>query len=161
MSDKMASSQSNLPNQQQHQNSTVPHQESTKLPFLVELTHEGFNPRIILIKSDFYEVGNDKLIASTHPTNYIRIDSNIPNIEKKHCAIKKSIDNFQVLVIPYAETYVNDRLIDEPTQLFNGFTLRLGKYCLFRLENPNETGLIIGLNNQVVIKYNVYYLFLE
>lgn len=133
---------------------------SSKLPFLVELTHEGFDlasPRIIQIKSDFYEVGNDKFIASTHPTNYIRIDPSIPHIEKKHCAIKKSNDNFQVLVIPYAETYVNDRIIEEPTQMFNGFTLRLGKYCLFRLENPNETGVINGMNNQVLYCHSVYY----
>lgn len=133
--------------QQQQQPSSL-----SKLPFLVELTYEGFElpaPRTIQIKSDFYELGNDKYMASTHPTNYIRIDPALPQIEKKHCAIKKSHDNFQVLVIPYAETYVNDRLVSEPTQIFNGFTLRLGKYCLFRLENPNETGLINGLNNQV------------
>ncbi len=102
---------------------------------------EGYEiqgPRIIQIKSDFYEIGNDKYFATTHPTNYIRIDPNIPGIEKKHCALKKSLDNMQILIIPYAETYINDRLVKEPTQLFNNSTLRLGKYMLFRLENPNE-----------------------
>lgn len=83
-------------------------------------------------------MGNDKLFATTHPTNYIRIDANMPGIEKKHCALKKSTDNKQLLLVPHAECYVNDRLVKEPTQLFNGCTLRLGKYLLFRLENPNE-----------------------
>jgi hypothetical protein len=115
-----------------------------KLPCLVELSYEGFDiqsPRVIQIKSDFYEIGNDKLLAATHPMNYIRIDPNIPGIEKKHCALKKSQDNMQILLVPYAETYVNDRMIKEPVQLMNTYTIRLGKFCVFRLENPNEVGL--------------------
>jgi afadin len=123
---------------------------TSKLPFLVELNHDGFelqSPRVIQIKSDFYEIGNDKYLASTHPTNYIRLDPNIPGIEKKHCALKKSNDNLQLLLVPYHETYVNDRLIKDPTQLFNNFTIRLGKFALFRLENPNELNGFVVANN--------------
>jgi hypothetical protein len=175
---RMASmfSQPILSNNINHDNQVT----TNKLPFLVELTYEGFelaSPRIIQIKSDFYQVGNDKYMASTHPTNYIRIDPSIPGIEKNHCSIKKSNDNLQVLVIPNtipnalangqqsqqngqtnAKTYVNDKLIDGPTQMFNGFTLRLGNYCLFRLENPNETGLINGITNQVAFSTPIIFL---
>jgi afadin len=130
---------------EQHQQQLL--NDTNKLPFLVELTYEGYelaSPRIIQIKSDFYELGNDKYMASTNPTNYIRIDPNIHNIEKKHCGLKKSNDNMQLLLIPYAETYINDRIVSEPTQLHNGYTVRLGKYCLFRLENPNETATTLN-----------------
>ena len=83
-------------------------------------------------------MGNDKYLASTNPTSYIRLDPNLPGIEKKHCALKKSPDNSFLLLIPVGETYVNDRLVKESLQLFNNFTLRIGKHCLFRIENPNE-----------------------
>jgi hypothetical protein len=56
-----------------------------KSPCLIELTQEGFelqSARIIQIKSDFYEIGNDKYLASTQPNNYIRLDANMPGIEK-------------------------------------------------------------------------------
>ena len=112
-----------------------------QLPCLIELTQEGFelqSARTIQIKSEYYDVGNDKYMAATHPANYIRLDSSLPGIEKKHCTIKKSSDNMHLVLIPFAEVYINDRLIKEPTQLFNTFTVRLGKHCLFRLENPNE-----------------------
>lgn len=108
-----------------------------KSPCLIELTQEGFelqSARIIQIKSDFYEIGNDKYLASTQPNNYIRLDANMPGIEKKHCVLKKSNDGMQLFLIPLAETYINDRLAKEPTQLLNNFTIRIGKLCLFRLE---------------------------
>ncbi len=121
---------------------------TSKLPYLIELNHDGYelqSPRIIQIKSDFYEIGNDKQLA--HSTNYIYLDSNLPGIEKKHCALKKSPDNLQLLLVPFAETYINERLIKEPTQLFNSYFIRIGKFALFRLENPNEITNMVIANN--------------
>jgi hypothetical protein len=121
-------------------NQIIDNMNQKKFPLLVELSYEGFElpqARVIQLKSDFYEFGSDKF--SQNSNNFIRIDPNIPGIDKKHCAIKKNYDNTQIMLIPYAETYVNDRLIKEPVQLMNNFTLRLGKFCVFKLENMNET----------------------
>jgi hypothetical protein len=130
---------------------------NNKLPCLIELNQDGFElqaPRIVQIKSDFYEIGNDQVRAATHPTNYIRLDPAIPGIDKKHCALKKSSDNLQLLLIPFGETYVNDRLVKEATQLFNNYTIRIGKYSLFRLENPNETTPMIIANQKPPMNQN-------
>lgn len=124
----------------------------SKLPCLIELTYEGFDlpsPRIIQIKSDFYEIGNDKSLAISHPINYILLDPALPGIERKHCAIKKSPDNVQILLIPYAETYVNDHLIKEPVHLVNNFTIRLGQFCMFRVENPNQMDMMMNSQQQL------------
>ena len=123
-----------------------------KCPCLIELTQEGFelqSAKIIHIRSDFYEMGNDKYMAASQPNNYIRLDSNIPGIEKKHCVLKRSNEGMQLFIIPLAETYINDRLIKEPTQLHNNFTIRLGKSCLFRLEFNASNGCEqMSLNNE-------------
>jgi hypothetical protein len=115
-----------------------------QVPCLIELSHEGFevpSGRVIALKTDHYDFGNDKQLASS--PCYILLDAGIPGIEKRHCSIKKSTDNL-VVVVPYAEVYVNDRLCKEPTQLQTNFTVRLGKHCLFRLEIGAEPGVQAG-----------------
>jgi hypothetical protein len=105
------------------------------------LSYEGFDvpsPRVIQLKSDFYELGNDKTLAAAQPTSYIRLDPSLPGIDAKHCALKKSHDNTQIVLIPFSESYVNDRRTMGPVQLSNGNTIRLGKFCVFRVENPND-----------------------
>ena len=147
-----------------------------KSPCLIELTQEGFelqSARVVALKSDFYEIGNDKYLASAQPNNYIKLDSNVPGIEKKHCVLKKSNDG-QLFLIPLSETYINDRLVKEPTQLLNNFTIRLGKFCLYRFEsnynftpptsnnvnniNDHETHLNTKqwVNNNFILIYYVY-----
>lgn len=119
-------------------NSSRCQQNGTKLPCLVELSHEGFDvqqARRIQLASDHYDIGMDKFLAASQPNNYIRLDASIPGIEKKHCSLKRT-DSLLVF-IPYAECYINDRLCKEPTQLMHNFTIRLGKHCLFRVELPD------------------------
>lgn len=141
----------NYPNEEALNDISNSNNVGFKLPCLIELTQEGFelqSAKVIQIRSDFYEIGNDKYLASAQPNNYIRLDANIPGIEKKHCVLKKSNDGMQLFLIPLAETYINDRLIKEPTQLYSNFTIRLGKLCLFRLEFNSSIGCEQISNNE-------------
>ena len=124
-------------------------QRQQQFPFLVELSPDGYeihSPRVLSLSSDFYELGNDAKAAATAHANFLRVER--PGVLGKHCAIKKSNDQTQLLLVPFADTYVNGALIDGPVQLTDGDTLRLGHHALYRVYNPNQQRSVTAAHHQ-------------
>ena len=126
-----------IPEQQQQ---LTPTDDFTKYPFLINLTEdpnsvETKNPKILIIRSEFCEIGNNlNNFVSEPPANYLNI--NMPNIAPRHCAIKTNLQNGLITLLPYFETYVNRNLIKEEHILETNDLLSFGKYALFRFIGP-------------------------
>jgi hypothetical protein len=114
----------------------------TKYPFLINLTEdpnsgEAKNPKILVIRSEFCEIGNNLnnfVNEPSSPSNYMNII--MPNIAPRHCAIKTNVSNGLITIIPYFETYLNGNVIKDETILETNDVLSFGKYAVFRFIGP-------------------------
>ena len=124
------------------QQAPTPSDDFTKYPFLLNLTEdpnsaETKNPKILIIRSEFCEIGNNLnnfVNEPPSPSNYLNI--NMPNIAPRHCAIKTNLQNGLITLLPYFETYLNGTLIKEETILETNDVLSFGKYAMFRFIGP-------------------------
>ena len=121
---------------------STPVDDFTKYPFLLNLTEdpnngEAKNPKILVIRSDFCEIGNNLnnfVNEPQNPLNFLGI--NMPGIAPRHCAIKTNFQNGLITLLPYFETYVNGNSIKDETLLETNDVLAFGKCAVFRFIGP-------------------------